>query len=209
LTEVIVHKETLIQEDISLQHMIVWKTVALYGLWLILVCFIGINVWYAYTTQIWLQTPTVWAVWGVERLAIVFGLFILIGLTQTTAKMLSRVRLEQSLRFDVYAAVTEVTSQALARHLPDYQKLTTTLAVGEELLKPAEQMARRAGRIQLALQQQFPGLMLAEAVNQIVRTSLLNADISDSVANVETILTKIENGGAGANVVQLEQRPSA
>ncbi|MBY0538477.1 hypothetical protein K2P47_03735 [Patescibacteria group bacterium] len=203
------HKETLINEDIALKQMLAWKTFGMYGLWLVLATYVGTNVWFAYSTQIWLDEPTVWAVWGIERLAIIFSLFVLLGLMQTATKMLTRFRLEQNLRFDVFAAVTEVTSQALARHLPDYQKLTTVVAIGEELLKPAEQMSRRSARIQLALQQQLPGLGLADAINQIVRDALRSEDIAGTVGNVETILTKIENGGTGDNVVQLEQRPSA
>ncbi len=104
--------------------------------------------------------------------------------------------------------MTEVVSQALARHLPDYQRLTTVMAVGEELLKPAEKISKRAANLQLALQQLFPGLGFAEAVDKIVRNALQSADVADSVQNVEAILARIENG-AISNVIQLEQRPSA
>lgn len=203
------HKETLIEEDSALKHMLAWKTFSVYGLWLILIAYAGSSAWFAYTTEIWLEQPVLITVWGIERLAIVFSLFVLLGLTQTATKMLTRFRLEQNLRFDVFAAVVEVTSQALARHLPDYQKLTTVVAVGEELLKPAVQMSQRGARIQLALQQQFPGLGLSDAIDQIVRNALRSADIADTVANVETILTRIENGGTGDNVIGLEQRQSA
>lgn len=203
------HKETLIEEDTALKRLMAWQSFALYGLWLILLGYIGTQAWSAYTVTMWLEAPVVWASWGIERMAIILSLCVLIGLVKTTVKILTRFRLEQNLRFDVHAAVCEVVSQALARHLPDYQKLTTVVAVGEELLKPAEIMSRRAARIQLALQQQLPGLGLAEAINLIVRDALRSADIADSVTNVETILTRIDNGGTGDNVVQLEQRPSA
>lgn len=203
------HNNTLIQEDLTIKQMLAWKTFGMYGLWFILVSYVGISVWSAYATQIWLKETVAVAVWGIERLVITFSLFVLLGLMKTATKMLTRFRLEQNLRFDVYAAVCEVVSQALARHLPDYQKLTTVVAVGEELRKPAEQISRRAAKIQLALQQQLPGLGLADAIDQIVRTALRSADIADTVTNVETILTRIENGGTADNVVQLEQRPSA
>lgn len=203
------HKNTLVLEDASLQQLLAWKKFARYGLWAILICFVCLSGWFGYSQQIWLASAVEFALWVIERLSIAFGLLVIIGLTNTAIKILTRFRLEQNLRFDIYAAVTEVTSHALARHLPDYQRLTTMVAVGEELIKPAERMSKRAARLQLALQQLFPGLGLAEAIDKIVRSALQSEDVADSVKNVEAILTRIESSCTADNVVQLEQRPSA
>ena len=203
------HKNTLTLEDTALNKLLAWKSFSLYGLWIIVLGYLGISCWFGYTNQIWLSPPAHFAFFIAERLTITTGLLMVIGLTNTAIKMLTRFSLEQNLRFDVYAAVTEVVSQALARHLSEYQKLTTVLAVGEELIKPAEQISKRAARLQLSLQQLFPGLGLAEAVDKIIRNALQAGDLTDSVKNVEAILTRIESEGAAGNVVQLEQRPSA
>lgn len=203
------HKNTLVLEDTALQQLLAWKKFARYGLWAILICFVCVSGWFGYEQQIWLTPAVQFALWAIERLSIAFGLLVMIGLTNTAIKTLARFRLEQNLRFDVYAAVTEVVSQALARHLPEYQRLTTVMAVGEELIKPAEQISKRAARLQLSLQQLFPGLGLAEAIDKIVRNALQAGDVAESVKNVEAILTRIESEVAAGNVFQLEQRPSA
>ncbi|MES2966430.1 MAG: hypothetical protein V4668_01430 [Patescibacteria group bacterium] len=202
------HKNTLTLEDTALNKILAWKSFSLYGLWIIVLGYLGISGWFGYTNQIWLSPPAHFVLFIIERISIATVLLTIIGLTHTAIKMLTRFSLEQNLRFDVYAAVTEVVSQALARHLPEYQRLTTMIAVGEELVRPAEQMSKRAARLQLSLQQLFPGLGLAEAIDKIVRNALQAGDVADNVKNVEAILTRIESEGAG-NVVQLEQRPSA
>jgi len=204
------HQNTLIREDSALAGLIAWKQFAIYGLWAILFGYLGVNIWFGYSAQVWLTPLPTLAVWGMERLVVIFGLLTLIGLTQTNIKVLTRFRLEQNLRFDVYTAVSEVVSVALARHLPDYQKLTTNLAVGEELIRPAKQVAERVGKLQLELQRLFPALGLAEAVDQIVRNSLRAHDVTVTVGNVENILNRIEAGGTTDYVIHLDdQRPSA
>lgn len=197
--------KSLTAEDQAIVRLMAWKSFALYGLWAILLVYIASSAWFAYDSQIWLLSSAGQAVWAIERLAVVFGVFVLIGLTSTAMKILARFRLEQNLRFDVYAAVSEVVSQVLAKHLPEYQKLTTMVAVGEELLRPAEQISRRAARIQLALQQQLPGLGLADAINQIVRNALEAEGVAVTVSDVQTILTRIDMGSDLSNVVPLER----
>jgi mannose/fructose/N-acetylgalactosamine-specific phosphotransferase system component IID len=161
-----------------------------------------------YENQIWLAPHHTFASWVIERVAILFGLMVLIGLTATSIKLLTRCRLEQNLRFDVYAAVNDSVSQVLARHLPDYQKLTTVIATGEDLLRPAEQMSKRVNKLMLSLQPLVAQLGLAEAINQFVRNALRANDVADTISNIEGILTRIETDGQAGNVVQLEQRPS-
>ena len=203
-------KNTLVQEDTSLAGLISWKQFAIYGLWAVLLGYIGVSIWFGYSTQIWLTTLPTLAFWGIERLAVIFALLTLTGLTKTNIKVLTRFRLEQHLRFDVFMAVTEVVSAALARHLPDYQKLTTNLALGEELLRPAKQVSERVAKLIQELQRLSPGLGLAEAVDQIVRNSLQAHDLAVTTENVANILTRIETEGTTGNVVQLsDQRPSA
>jgi hypothetical protein len=191
------HKNTLIQEDTAIAELVAWKSFVLNALWLMLLGYIGISGWIAFENKVWLQPVIVWAPWAIEHLAVALGLCVLIGLTNTAIKILNRLRLEQNLRFDVFAAVCEVTSQALARHIPDYHRLTTVIAVGEDLLKPVKTITDRAAQLQLALQQQMPGLGLAQAIDQIVKNALQAEGISATVTNVETILSQIERSPDG------------
>ena len=202
------HKNTLIREDTAIARIIDWKKFTIYGLWFVLICYTASSGWLAYTSKIWLAKLPDQLIWGIERLTIIFGLFVLIGLTQTSLKILSRLRLEQNLRFDVFAAVCEVTGQALARHLPDYQKLTTVVALGEDLLTPAKQVSERVSRLMLALQPLMTNLGLADLIDKVVRDSLKAADVTATVSLVESVLTRIEAGTAGDTVVPFERQPS-
>ncbi len=51
------HKNTLVLEEDALQQLIAWKSFARYGLWAILVCFLGVSGWFGYVQQIWLTQP--------------------------------------------------------------------------------------------------------------------------------------------------------
>ncbi len=201
------HAESLEREDQQTARKIFWRTLLI---WLNLAAILGVlcsGGWVAWQTLgTWSPALMFLAV------SIAAQFLMLVALTVTTALWSSIDTLKRGqelnrLRFDVYIAVRETLGTALSPYLPEYRRLGTAINLGEELVKPAEQLSRRAAELQLALGRLFPELKLAEAVNLIMRQALEAQGITADVHEIERVITAITGYAENTNLATQAGQP--
>jgi hypothetical protein len=128
-------------------------------------------------------------------------LFLILAVWGNTLSQIALMRRDSALmelRFDVHAAVESALGNMLSRHLPQYKRLQTELDVGEELLRHASLISRRQANLAQKIQSLYAGKSLAEAVDMMVRDSLLAHGQAADNATVAQFLERFDT-----NVVPL------
>lgn len=156
---------------------------------IVLLPLVGAGLWY-YAVDLELTGVLLWIALGMICILEIF-LIPLLLLTYPQGYLLSRIPAELQIRLDIHQAVSEEQRDVFKDIIPGYEKVTSEVHFGAELLRAIEPESRRLHNFKEALRERRPDLHEAVALNTLIRILGEQQNVSASVAELEGVADEL------------------